>query len=674
MNDSVRCMKNLTFRALALSSLALTFSSLGCGNKLLGVAPSISVSPGTLAFPETTVGTSTSVTVNVTNEGSAALAVTNIKVASDPNNELAMAALLTTDCAGHSRSGSTTLAPAECAQFVVNWSPTAVHMALGAVEIDSSDTSNPTVTLSASGNSVANNCQCSASQSCCDNTCLDTMSDVNHCGGCTACASGDTCVQGVCTLPAVTPPDAGPTTCDTSSQCAGGGALCCNHACIVDTTGTGLCPCTGTGMTSTFGIGTLIIPMDACWQRGVDTTTLPSSCNAKNAKATKDDAPLKAYGLVFFLLKHGVTVYVVIDPAKSKIDGKDLTLSNPFDVSPPVKKYNWSTGNADALADTTQQYVDYRGGPFLIDASQHDKVLKLFKSDPDFSQFRSANTVTVHVATLGFQSVVAKSLNVVPSRVALLLPPNNADYAQILVNYLDSAGLNFAGAGGTSSSPGAIYDILSESDFLPDYNHSKLKANGYKLLWSPHWNGASDATTNSQQLATIASYVNAGGDLFAECAAIGTLEGESMGFGVAGGSPGTRFMTTTGMVINSLNPTTASSTIGAPFNYAGLANVLLQIGDFPFFGVDGVITDFHPAGGYNANVTQLISKTQAGTASQLFTALDQKAAHKGSVVYLSGHDYSYAGNNHGVAGLTAGSRVVLNTLFSLGANNVCTSN
>jgi hypothetical protein len=667
-------MMNLTSRALAFSSLALTFGLLGCGNKLLGVAPSISVSPGTLAFPETTVGTSTSVTINVTNEGSAALAITGIKVASNPNNDLAIAALLTTDCSGNSRSGSTTLAPADCAQFVVNWSPTAVHMAQGTVQIDSSDTSNPTVTLSASGNSVANTCQCTSGQSCCDNTCVESQTDVTHCGGCNPCASGDTCVGGACIPPVSNPPDAGPTSCSQNSQCSGANALCCNHACITDTTGTGLCPCTGTGSTSTFNVGTLIIPMDECWQRGMDTATLPSYCNAKNAKATKDDAPLKAYGLVFFLLKHGVTVYVVIDPAKSKIDGKDLTLSNPFEVAPPVKKYNWATGDADALADATQQYVDYRGGPFLIDASQHDKVVQLLKSDADFAQFRQANTITVHVATVGFQSVVAKSLNVVPSRVALLLPPSNADYAKILINYLDSAGLNFSGAGGTSSSPGAIYDVLSESDFLPDYDHSKLKANGYKLLWSPHWSGASDATTNSKQLATIASYVNEGGDLFAECAAIGTLEGESMGGSVAGGSPGTRFMTTTGTVINSLNPTNTNGTIGAPFTYAGLANVLLQIGDFPFFGVDGVITDFRPVGSYNTNVTKLISKTESGNVSQLFTALDQKAAHKGSVVYLSGHDYSYAGSNHGVAGLTAGSRVVLNTLFSLGANNVCTSN
>jgi hypothetical protein len=297
------------------------------------------------------------------------------------------------------------------------------------------------------------------------------------------------------------------------------------------------------------------------------------------------------------------------------------------------------------------------------------------------------------VATEGFQSVVAKSINVVPSSIALLSPAGddptsmNSTYA-ILVRYLASAGLNFSGAGGTTSSRGTIYDQLLEADFLPDYNSSNLKANGYKLLWSPHWEGG-DSNTPAQLL-TISDYVNAGGDMFAECAAIGTLEGFAQGNGGGGGhggggggggggaqpgSAGTRFMTTNGMAGNVLNPSGLSDVISGPFTYTNLSSPFTQIGDFTFNGFYGAITDFHPnaaaSSTYYSGVLRYISESASGEENDLFTSYDQHAAGKGTVVYLAGHDYSYGTQNQGAVGITAGSRLVLNTLFSLGTDDVC---
>jgi hypothetical protein len=163
--------------------------------------------------------------------------------------------------------------------------------------------------------------------------------------------------------------------------------------------------------------------------------------------------------------------------------------------------------------------------------------------------------------------------------------------------------------------------------------------------------------------------VSAGGDLFAECAAIGTLEGFARGTDSVPGSSATRFMTSNGMSGNDLD--LSRNNYAGPFNYHGLTSPFAQHGDFPFLGFYGAITDFHPNrnSSYDSGVVRLISANSPAT--DFFTSVDLHAQGKGTVVYLAGHDYSYGGDNDGMPGTTAGSRLVLNTLFSLGTNDLC---
>jgi len=147
----------------------------------------------------------------------------------------------------------------------------------------------------------------------------------------------------------------------------------------VSTSG-GLCPCASGGATL-FDVGTIIIPMDACYQRGKDITTLPSYCNA-NAKQVGDDSPLKAYGLVFFPPAapgdrlHGDRSQQVVDRRGRSI--ARLVRHPDFAGA----RYDWATGNVVSLPDTSIYTIAYRGAPFLIDASQHDRVLDLLKKRP----------------------------------------------------------------------------------------------------------------------------------------------------------------------------------------------------------------------------------------------------------------------------------------------------
>ena len=519
---------------------------------------------------------------------------------------------------------------------------------------------------------------CATGQACCSSVCVDTQSDPAHCGGCSPCNSGQTCVAGACITPTPPPPQ---TSCDNLTNPCPDPYKCCNHSCKdVSTTG-GLCSCNSDGQT-TFDVGTIIIPMDACYQRGIDITAangnIPTWCNA-NAKQTSDDAPLKAYGLVFFLLRHQVTVYMAIDSAKSTIDGVDLSLGGFVTRTTPVQRYDWASGNVVNMPDTTITSIKYRGAPFIIDSSQHDRVLNLLKNDPDFAQFRSAANVSVHISSTSFRTGVARSLSTVPSRIGLLVPPNDTQNVDILRRYLASAGLDFAGAGGDSTNHGIIYDVLQQSDFLPDWDHSALKAGGYKLLWAPHWEGNPSTDGNiPAQLATIGAYVSAGNDLFAECAAIGTLEGFSGTWGRNSGHlPGaadTRFMTSSGTNGDTI-PDSGRGGYTGPFFLSGFTSPFAQRGDFPFVGFFGAIKDFYPdpasSSAYKAGVVRYISASPTTQTTDLFGSIDLHAFHKGTVVYLAGHDYSYGGNPGGDVGVTAGSRLVLNTMFSLGENNIC---
>ncbi len=132
----------------ALGCLICATLSAGCSSKkLVGLSGTISLAPAKLAYDAVTVGQQQEVTVTVTNVGSIALQINAVKIASDPNNELFLDALLTNDCTGHARVGGSTLAPAECASFNVGWLPARPHAAAGAIEIDSTDGQNPVVTI-----------------------------------------------------------------------------------------------------------------------------------------------------------------------------------------------------------------------------------------------------------------------------------------------------------------------------------------------------------------------------------------------------------------------------------------------------------------------------------------------------------------------------------------------
>src|SRR4051812_7843788 len=125
-----------------------------CTGKLRSVDSLISVNPTQLVFAQATVGAVQELPVQITNSGTAELGIQGVKVSADPNQELAVANVLSAACDGSARSGGMVLDPGECAQFAVRWKPGAAHDAIGSIEVDSDDRRFPVITLPVSGSAT----------------------------------------------------------------------------------------------------------------------------------------------------------------------------------------------------------------------------------------------------------------------------------------------------------------------------------------------------------------------------------------------------------------------------------------------------------------------------------------------------------------------------------------
>ena len=455
-----------------------------------------------------------------------------------------------------------------------------------------------------------------------------------------------------------------------------------------------LAPTCGGGQpgVKTFARASLIIPMDVCYQYQTDqinSSYAPFSC----PQATDPGSVIKGYGLVYQLIRSGIAVYWVIDPAKSAVTGIDLTVQ--YANGPPVLRYDWNA-NAAGTPPTSGSKIDYRGGPFVVDGSDFAKATQVLQ------QYKATfGVVKVHVANVAFQGNVAKVMaggwsagGTVPPKLALLDIGSDGAGAKnsevVIQGYLTQAGLDTAGAAGTATGThGQIYDRLFMADFLPDatgdWKTTNLYKNGYQILWVPHWAAPSScsdcppstsctcsqkysAATIAQSLKTIGAFSAAGNDVFAECAGLGSFEGVFANSppstsGYSGtyqqGDATTRFQTQTptGVWIN--------RAVGNAFLQPGhFASPFLQLGDYPFIPRSGAIQNYK-ASAYKAETSRFVSDATDNT-YDIYTIVPRATAGHGTIVYLGGHSYSGTDGSFEIGG----SRLVLNSLFNLGAGCV----
>jgi len=266
----------------------------------------------------------------------------------------------------------------------------------------------------------------------------------------------------------------------------------------------------------TFQPGSLIIPMDLSYQ---------------------STGMFQAYGLIYQLLRQGVHVQWMINPAKTyhaaacntpgdlcawdcAIEGSGIKCPYPT-ATPDVTvttKIVWDDRGVAARGDALGTHR-YRGGPFVVDAADHDKALAIIDAWNDKTKWAGSpwamrsvfHPVSVHEATAAFTGTVGKEMLAAPT-IAVFADGNE----DIATGYLlaagipQSSGAEFPGKCGTSDcGPGtANPDMLTEEAIAGDlgtcaapnrdhHNGALFKPNGapaYCQIMSMHW-GVADRET-----------------------------------------------------------------------------------------------------------------------------------------------------------------------------------
>lgn len=232
----------------------------------------------------------------------------------------------------------------------------------------------------------------------------------------------------------------------------------------------------------TFDPGTLIIPMDTTYQ---------------------DSGMLKAYGLVYELLRNDIPVEWAIRPGKA-YGGVDFTASaTPYPSGAAVNAYG------------------YRGGPWLIDEADAAAAL------PIIAAWKSKHTTTVHVATSTFDADIARRLVVAPT-IAMFADGNQ----KVARKYMQAAAipdssLNYAWP---DNSPDMLDPNEVAGPTTSDHSDGKLfDADGdpvYCQLMSMHW-GVTDARAKPEVVAEVRSYLGHPTHFFAECQAVNAFENDT---------------------------------------------------------------------------------------------------------------------------------------------------
>lgn len=260
----------------------------------------------------------------------------------------------------------------------------------------------------------------------------------------------------------------------------------------------------------TFAPGSLVIPMDLSYQaRGM----------------------FQSYGLIYQLLRQGVHVHWIIDPAKTWHAAACNTVGDlcgwDCGVEGSGVKCTYPTASPDLTATTTVIWDDagvaargsvlgthrYRGGPFAIDAADHDKALAIIDAWNDQSKWaanpwatRSVFHVTsVHEATAAFTGNSAREMIAAPT-IAVFADGNEG----IATGYLRAAGIpqsngtefptgncGATNCGPTTANPDLLTEEAIAGDLgtcnAPNLNHKNgalFKADGtpaFCQIMSMHW-------------------------------------------------------------------------------------------------------------------------------------------------------------------------------------------
>jgi MYXO-CTERM domain-containing protein len=343
----------------------------------------------------------------------------------------------------------------------------------------------------------------------------------------------------------------------------------------------------------------------------------------------QNNGTLRAFGLVYALLRGGVTVKWTI------LTGKAVGATD-FQILAPATVTNRETGAAVATP------VTYRGGSFVVDGSQRAAAL------PIIDAWLASDTVTVvHDVTGTFSADVSRTLTAAP-RIGVFQDGNEA----IAFTDLNAAGVtDSSGAAWSATSGDLLTDVAIVGPTTTSTTDGALfRADGspnYCHVTSMHWQPTTAAAI--ARVPGVVSEVRSWLDssrathAFMECHALLTFENDVNG----------RFLTTTGVRVD-------EPPAGVP--------LVVSLVDSPFNQFDGTLTadtgsvqSIAPlAGGAFQPFTRTLI---AGPAAVLWaTGRLNGDPNNGQLTYLGGHNYSTT-TPITTNPMTNGVRLLLNSLF-----------
>src|SRR5581483_1916503 len=205
------------------------------------------------------------------------------------------------------------------------------------------------------------------------------------CGGTVSCGGDCACVPGVC-----------PANSCGSFDDGCGGSLTCSSGCVNSCTnaqGTALDP---VARNTYFGPGSLIIPMDYCFQPDAksgnyDIIDTPGECVApgttpKCYATYKSGDTRGAFGMLYLLAINNIPVSIILNQTKSNLGDDDFVIT-PTNATTdgavwldPSKSWAADPNGINAISGGVSNPLHYNGMPFVVDASFANQAIKVLQN------------------------------------------------------------------------------------------------------------------------------------------------------------------------------------------------------------------------------------------------------------------------------------------------------
>jgi hypothetical protein len=435
-----------------------------------------------------------------------------------------------------------------------------------------------------------------------------------------------------------------------------------------------------TATTTAFGPGSLVIPMDSCYNPdspgNAGPTNVGGSCGAGPSYTCYNSYGggnvRLPFGLLYLLAENNIPVSVILNQTKLGLADPDFLITPPSGSTTPTVTHLLpsSTGyTADpAGIPCGTNPVDYGGMPFVVEASFAPQALAVITA------FNNANSnlfapVTIHISNYGFTAPVLAVLASRPKPVLIDGPPLDTFFSDSAITSVAAPGttyLTLAKSGVNTYSyawPAALTPSPcsgSTCTTLVDSNNARI----VDVLWTTNQLG------NLNNWAAVPAFFQQAGTVTAVDAAVDWESGSGgkLGGGLSVDAKGAeKSPFCPGVATSAANPLS----VPGPTSQYPASNRFLQLDDLDLFvhgnggGVDG-------ASAWSFGSTPA-ARTQALSNGEGYSAI---AGHPmvsslqtpGNLVYLASLNSWHGGSSNKDGGL----HILYNTLIAGGgANAVC---